>query len=234
MHQNKINILSTRPIEFSVIENAKQNGIDIEIISFIETAPIVNINVQQQIEQAFLQTASIVFTSMNAVEAVANYKEEHQPNWKIYCIGSTTNHLVKKYFSEELIAGTASSAKELAELIVEENNASEVVFFCGDKRRNELPDILKSNSIEVNEIEVYETTEVDYKINKEYNGILFFSPSAAESFFKQNKINTQTILFAIGNTTANEIRKHFSNKIIIANEPSKENLVQAAIQYFNV
>ena len=227
-----INILCTRPLEDSLVKEAKQKGIAIDMLSFIETEPIQNINVQQEVEQALLQSATIVFTSMNAVDAVVNYKEEHQPDWRIYCIGTTTNKLVKNYFGEETIAGTANSAAELAELIAADRYDEEVIFFCGDQRRDELPDILRNNDIEVNEIVVYQTIAVPHRVEKKYNGILFFSPSAADSFFSNNKVVGQTVLFAIGNTTATVIKKYSNNKIIISDEPGKENLVGKMMEYF--
>jgi uroporphyrinogen-III synthase len=109
----------------------------------------------------------------------------------------------------------------------------EVIFFCGNKRRDELPVLLNQHDIEVNEIQVYETKTLKYKIEKDYDGILFFSPSAVESFFSVNKLNKQTVLFAIGNTTANEMKKFTSNKIVIADEPAKKNLVEKMIEYFS-
>ncbi|MEO6720618.1 MAG: uroporphyrinogen-III synthase [Ferruginibacter sp.] len=232
MEVNRINILCTRPLSASLINEVRDQGIDIDESEFIRTEPIQSIEVQQEIEQAFLLNVPVVFTSMNAVEAVAYYQEENQPEWDIYSIGHTTNKLVSKYFGEERIAGTADDAESLAELIVEEGTADEVIFFCGDQRRDELPKILRNHDIEVNEITVYQTISLPHKIDKIYHGILFFSPSAVESFFKKNKLPETTILFAIGNTTANEIRKHTKNKIITGDEPGKENLVRKMLDYF--
>ena len=232
MQQNKILILSTRPIDAPLINEAKHQNIEIDILSFIETVQIRSIEVQQEIENALLKSSAVVFTSMNAVEAVANELDGHQPNWKIYSIGNSTRQLVKKYFGEEAIAGTAESAAELAELIVEEDNSDDIFFFCGEQRRDELPDILRSNDFDVNEIVVYQTIQVKHKIEKTYHGILFFSPSAVQSFFSNNKISDKTILFAIGNTTATEIKKYTNNKIITDDEPSKENLVMEMIRYY--
>jgi len=232
MQQNKIFILSTRPIDDPLINEAKHQNIEIDILSFIETVPIRSIEVQQEIENALLKSSAVVFTSMNAVEAVANELDGHQPDWRIYSMGNTTRQLVKKYFGEEAIAGTAESAAELAELIVEEDNSDDIFFFCGEQRRDELPDILRSNDIDVNEIVVYQTIQVKHKIEKTYHGILFFSPSAVQSFFSNNKISDKTILFAIGNTTATEIKKYANNKIITGDEPSKENLVMEMIRYY--
>ena len=233
MQQNSIHILCTRPLENILVEDVKAAGIAIDEISFIETTPIQTIEVQQEIEQALLLSTTVVFTSMNAVEAVAEWKDEQQPDWNIYCIGTTTNKLTEQYFGTGSIAGIANSAAALAGLIAEDRFIDSVIFFCGDQRRDELPEILRNNDIEVNEITVYQTIAVPHKISKIYHGILFFSPSAVDSFFKINTIPQQTILFAIGNTTATAIKKYTTNKIIISNATGKENLVKKMIEYFS-
>ena len=232
MQQNKFQILCTRPLESKLIQEANSAGIGIDVIAFIETTPIKTQEVKQQIVQAVLSPATIVFTSMNAVDAVVAQKHNLQTDWSIYCIGTTTNKLVSLYFGENSISGTANSAAELAQLIVEDRFAENVIFFCGDQRREELPEILSKNNIEVKEIVVYETIIVPHQISKEYDGILFFSPSAVESFFSTNTIKQQTILFAIGNTTATAIKKFTNNTIIISDAPGKENLVQKMIKHF--
>ena len=232
MEQNSINILCTRPLNEVLLKEAAEEGIYIDQLSFIETEPIQSIEVQQEIEQAFLQHTTVVFTSMNAVEAVAYYQEKNQPSWDIYCIGTATAKLVARHFGEEQIIGRANDAAALAELITEDDGIEEVIFFCGEQRRDELPEILREHDIEVNEITVYQTIELPHKIDKSYHGILFFSPSAVDSFFKNNKLPASTILFAIGNTTANAIRKHSKNKVIISDAPGKDNLLKKMIGYF--
>jgi uroporphyrinogen-III synthase len=230
--QNKINILSTRLLSNSLVTEAENAGIAVDMISFIETEPIQSAEIQQQIEHAFLQSTSVVFTSMNAVEAVNAKQQGQEPDWTIYCIGNATRQLIKKYFNEERIAGTANSAVELAKLIIEKHSINNVIFFCGDQRRDELPYLLRNNNISVKEIEVYKTLAIPHKIEMNYNGILFFSPSGVESFFSDNKPKKQTILFAIGDTTAGEIKKYSTNKIITSNEPGKEKLVKQVIDYY--
>jgi uroporphyrinogen-III synthase len=232
MQQSNIEILCTRPLTAALIDDAADAGIVIDEIAFIETESILSVEVQQEIELVSTEIATVVFTSMNAVDAVTTFLDGHQPEWTIYSIGTATARLIKEYFGEERIAGTANDASALAELIAEDRFTDEVVFFCGDQRRDELPGILKQHDIEVNEIIVYQTIEVPHKINKNYLGILFFSPSAVRSFFKSNKLSEKTTVFAIGSTTANEIKKFSSNKIIISDEPGKENLVQKMMAYF--
>ena len=230
--ERPVNILCTRPIDQSLINSARSKGNFIEVLSFIETTPLKTITLQQEIEDALGSAATVVFTSMNAVEAVAAYLDGHQPQWKIYSIGTTTDQLINKYFGEGLVTGTAFNAADLAALIVKDSLAEKLIFFCGNQRRDELPAILHNNNIAVTEIEVYQTTAVPHKIDKAYDGILFFSPSAAESFFSNNTVSPQTILFAIGNTTADAIKSFSDNKIIIADTAGKENLVKQMIAYF--
>lgn len=229
---NPINILCTGQIESSFIEVAADNNIEIEVSPFIKTEPIETVEVQQEIESAFLLSTNVVFTSINAVEAVANYMFGEQPDWKIYCVGKATKESAEKYFGAIAITGVADNAMELAQLIIEEPEVEEIIFFCGNQRRKELPDLLRKNNIEINEIEVYETISLPHKLPQKYLGILFFSPSAVDSYFKMNKINDQTVLFSIGNTTAGALKKYTKNKIIVSDEPSKEILIEKMMEYF--
>ena len=230
--ENSIQILCTRHIDETLMDTAIRQNIQIDIMPFIATEPIENVEVQQEIENALILTTDVVFTSMNAVEAVAEFLFDEQPDWRIYCIGNTTRQLAIQYFGEHSIAGFAQDALALAELIIAEGETEELIFFCGNKRRDELPGTLRKENISVEEIVVYETITIPQKITKEYHGILFFSPSAAESFFSINKVNDRTIFFAIGKTTAATIKGFTSNKIIVANEPGKENLVEKMMEYF--
>ena len=230
--QNNVHILCTRPIGKTLLQQAKEQNIIIDELSFIETIPFETIAIQQEIEQAALQQTTVIFTSMNAVEAVANFIDYQPTGWSIYCIGTTTQELVTKYFGASSIAGTANSAAELALLIAANTMIEEAIFFCGDQRRDELPEVLHSHNIMVTEIIVYETIAITHTVTKVYNGVLFFSPSAVVSFFATNKLPASTILFAIGSTTAGEIKKHSANKIIVSNVPGKENLVHKLIEYF--
>ncbi len=232
MQQNNISILCTRPLPQVVIDEAMQAGICIDVLSFIETESILSVEVQQEIEQVALQETTVVFTSMNAVDAVTVFLDGQKPSWNIYTLGTTTKKLVAEYFGEDKILGSAADASALAELIAAEGQAEEVSFFCGDRRRDELPAILRNSEIEVNEIMVYQTLATPHKINKPYQAVLFFSPSAVESFFSVNKSVEGLLMFAIGRTTADSIRKYSDNKIIVADEPGKENLVEKMIAYF--
>jgi uroporphyrinogen-III synthase len=228
-----ISILCTRPVQQLLVDEALQKGIHIQVIPFIDTEPVVDIDVQQEVEQIALQYATVVFTSMNAVESVITMLDQQVPEWNIYCMGNTTAQLIREYFGEQAITGTGNNAADLAEAIVEADETDEVVFFCGDQRRDELPAKLIEAGIDINEVVVYRTIPLHKKIEQEYHAILFFSPSAVDSYFKLNKVADHTVLFAIGQTTAAAIKRYSNNKTITATTPGKDELVRKAISYLS-
>jgi len=233
MHQSSQHILITADVDESLLHELKAKEFSVDVVPFIQTEIIKTKNLQQHIENIVQLNATVVFTSKNAVKAVSEYPSNKKPSWKIYCIGNTTKNLVEKLFDESLIAGVRNNATEIAEEIISNSNINEVYFFCGDKRRDELPKLLKKKNITVNEFEVYTTKILHNKVEKNYNAVLFFSPSAVEGFFADNIINNKTTLFAIGETTAEEIRKYSNNKIIISNKPGKKDLIETVIEFFS-
>ena len=226
-------ILSTRRISDELIDYASKFNIHIHVVPFIKTEPLTGIETQQEIEQAVLLQTTVIFTSINAVEAVNALMDGEQVLWKIYCVGHTTREQAAAYFGEGSIQGIADNAEDLADLIIKDGITEEAIFFCGNLRRETLPEILAEAKIIINEVRVYETVFIPRKITRFYNGILFFSPSAAESFFSVNTLPEGTIIFAIGNTTGNEVMKFTKNKLIVATSPSAEQMIQDLIEYFN-
>ena len=104
MQQSKITILSTRIIDHPLIREAASNNIIVDSISFIKTEPISSIEKQQEIEHLATMHVSVIFTSMNAVEAVAGDLEGYQPGWQIFCIGYATRDAVEKFFGKKSTA----------------------------------------------------------------------------------------------------------------------------------
>ncbi|OQP64943.1 hypothetical protein A3860_19540 [Niastella vici] len=229
---NKISILSTRPLEKALLEAAKAKDIQIDIVSFIDTTTIETTGLHDEIGKLLKQPASVVFTSMNAVNSVAAHINGQTPEWAIFCIGNTTRQLAARYFGEQCIHTVGNNASDLADKIISEKTVKQVVFFCGDQRREELPGKLRQNGITVQEVIVYHTISTPHKVEKAYDGILFFSPSAVQSYFYANAITPSTILFAIGQTTADAIRSFTDNLVIESERPGKDELVKKMFQFF--
>jgi uroporphyrinogen-III synthase len=229
---NKISILSTRPLETALLEAAKAKDIQIDIVSFIDTSPAQTTGIRDEIGKIVKQPAAVIFTSMNAVNTVAAYINGQTPEWTIFCIGHTTRQLAARYFGEQSIHTVGDNASDLADKMISTKSIKQVVFFCGDQRREELPGKLRQNGITVQEVIVYHTISTPHKVDKAYDGILFFSPSAVQSFFYANAVLPSTILFAIGQTTADAIKSFTDNLIIEPERPGKEELVRKMFQFF--
>jgi uroporphyrinogen-III synthase len=232
MPDSNIHILSTRPVKDSLIQEAAAAGIQLDSTEFIFTNSITDRNTILSVKEIIAEKTTVVFTSMNAVEAVVKVLNNLSPDWDIYCIGHTTQKQILQGFHRSHIKGTADNAVELARLILQDGNIGELVFFCGDRRRDELPEILISNGLQLKEIIVYQTRMTPAHISPDYDAILFFSPSAVESFFSLNTLPASTIPFAIGNTTAEAISMYCSNPVQIADEPGKDALVKMAVTHF--
>lgn len=231
MQSGKPAILCTGPIDEAVINSAENKDADIDVIPFTTISTELPESTQRQIKDILTRKTVVIFTSGNAVRSVVSYMKGQPAGWTIFCIGNTTFSLAKKYFGEENIKDTASTASKLAEKIIPVINAAEVVFFCGNLRRSELPDALLKKGIAVKEIIVYKTSLAPVSINKKYDAVLFFSPSAAESFFSRNSVPRNTTLFVMGETTALSIKKFSTNQIITGDEPDKNKLISQAIRF---
>tara|TARA_R110002012_G_scaffold297173_1_gene495047 strand:- start:1539 stop:2189 length:651 start_codon:yes stop_codon:yes gene_type:complete len=165
-----------------------------------------------------------IFTSKNSVNAVSGKVQVKN----CFCVGEKTADLANE--SGFHIQEIADYGKDLAEIIIQKYSKENFIFFCGNKRRDDIPEILKKNRIDFKEIEVYKTTLSPRAFSQEFDGILFFSPSAVQSFTAKNQLN-DTTAFCIGNTTAAEARKH-TNNIITATKPSIENVIVQVVKYF--
>jgi uroporphyrinogen-III synthase len=231
--ENKTQILSTAVLDQQLLYKAHEAGMVLDAMSFIQIVDITDGNdLREQIEELYTRHITAVFTSANAVKAICEQAFFVKPHWHIYCIGNATRAAVLEYFEVTSIHGIANDAAALA-AIIKDNEVPDVVFFCGDKRLDTLCDHLQQCRIGVEEVVVYETVEVPKFVEKDYDGILFFSPSGVNSFFSLNTIEPDVTLFAIGHTTAMAIKAQVDNHIIISELPSKEHLVDKTIQYFH-
>jgi uroporphyrinogen-III synthase len=106
-----------------------------------------------------------------------------------------------------------------------------VIFICGDKRRDDLPEILKSFYIEVKEVHVYQTINLNKTVNLHaIDGLAFMSPSAVYSLAQNGGFNNLPC-FAIGPTTAQAL-KDKGQQCIISKATTAKSLVETAKNYF--
>ena len=217
-----IRILSTKIL----LSNQKQFLLNANLsvieADFIETQSL-------PIEDNVTVNEALIFTSQNAVNAVLEFDTLLElKSKKVFCVGIKSKALLEE--NGFIVQAHAGYAAELAEIIYLSYTNLSFTFFSGNLRRDVLPEMLKTNGISFNEIEVYETILTPQKINSKPDGMLFYSPSGVESYLKENKI-TDEMCFCIGTTTAKAL-ENITNNIIIANQPSVENVIIQCINYY--
>ncbi|MEC5146628.1 uroporphyrinogen-III synthase [Chitinophaga sp. 212800010-3] len=151
----------------------------------------------------------------------------------ICCISGNTLKKAGEVFREATILASAPYGSELAAAIIARGDINTVNFYCGNQRRDELPGLLRAAGITVNEYVIYENAATPQVVADDYDGILFFSPSAVKSYLSANRLHHKTVCFAIGRTTATTLQEHTDNRIIVSTSTSDESMVQTAIFYFN-
>ncbi|WP_269226796.1 uroporphyrinogen-III synthase [Flavobacterium eburneipallidum] len=218
---NSINILSTK-ILLSHQKLALLNaGFSVIEVNFIKTEnsdfDLKDIN------------DNLIFTSQNAAQSVLLHPKSNELKSKnVFCVGMKTKALLEENgFTVEVYLDYAADLAEIITLIYANQSYT---FFSGNLRKETLPKALKAAKVNFNEIQVYETTLTPQKVKTPVDGILFFSPSAIESYLKDNKIKNE-ICFCIGETTA-EALDHITRNIIVADQPSVENVIEDVIQEY--
>jgi uroporphyrinogen-III synthase len=218
----QINIVSTKKL----LPNQKQLLLDANI---------------HLIEEDFIKTTflspllegfgeALIFTSQNAVQSILQHPKCNELKSKnVFSVGMKTKDLLTQNgFNVIAYTGYASDLAEIISLIYSKESYT---FFSGNLRRDILPNTLKENGITFNETEVYETNLTSKKITNKVDGILFFSPSAVESYLKLNTIKDETC-FCIGETTAEALQNKKVKNIIIADKPSVENVIAEVLEYY--
>lgn len=171
---------------------------------------------------------SIIITSKNAVESlVTNFSPEELQFKNIYCVGRRTKQLIEQKIGK--VTHSENSAKKLAEYLVDYMEGTEITYFCSDIRLDDLPKILADNNITVNEVEAYNTVYASLKVDDSTESIMFYSPSTVQSYILQNK--PKKIAFCIGETTAEEAKKHFKD-VRIAKIPTVESVIELVNEHY--
>ena len=218
----QINILSTKkllPIQKQVL---LEGNIHLFEEDFIETK-IKNFELSKVND-------NLIFTSQNAIQSILKHPKCDELKTKnVFSVGMKTKDLLTENgFNVIAYSGYASDLAEIISLIY---NKESYTFFSGNLRRDILPNTLKENGITFNEIEVYETNVTSKKIKDKLDGILFFSPSAIESYLKMNNIKEE-ICFCIGETTAEALENKRIKNIIIASSISIDSVIEDCADYF--
>lgn len=217
----QIQILSTK-----ILSNVQKQELVNANFNVLEANFIATQNQNFELKDIF---DNLIITSQNAAQSILLHSKcEELKTKNVFCVGLKTKALLEENGFNVIVY--VDYASDLAEIVTLIYSSESYTFFSGNLRKETLPKALKEAKIKFNEIQVYETTLTPQKIKTTVDGILFFSPSAVESYLKDNKIKAE-ICFCIGNTTAESLEKVTKN-IIVADQPSVENVIDDVIEEY--
>jgi len=153
-----------------------------------------------------------IFTSQQAVRSFLEKSQGVLSIKNCFCVGAKTKILLEENGLKVIEIG--QNATELAQNIAKNYKNCVFYYFCGTIRREELPKALKSEKISLFEVKTYKTVLKTKKFDQNWDGILFFSPSGVASYISENKPQTNTRAFCIGQTTAASAKEHFKSVVV--------------------
>ncbi len=86
-------------------------------------------------------------------------------------------------------------------------------------------------AITIHNVEVYRTLLNTRKFHNNFDGIMFYSPSGIQSYLVDN-LNRDAVAFCIGQTTANEAKKHF-NTVAVAKLSTIESVIKLVNDHYS-
>ena len=216
-----VQLFSTKLLSPAQLQAFVSAGFALEMSDFIRVVPAAALTTIPQADYFLL-------TSQNALLALRSMLCYGQlPHRKAFCVGEKTRKLLEAEGWE--VVASFDYVKELAPYLVKYYAKSSFVFFCGEKRMDTLPTTLKANHIQLQECLTYYTQLTPTKLTKRYEGLLFFSPSAIESYLKENTLSGEKAI-CIGATTQAALPHTVES--YVAERPTVESVLECCKELF--
>lgn len=171
---------------------------------------------------------ALVFTSKNGVKAINSFNQDWK-NIPSYAIAQKTANTIIKLGGVVEFIGNSGHGNDFAYELKNVLKDKKVLYVKALKTVSNLPNILKENSIFLDEIIAYRTSCKKSNIILEENSIFIFtSPSSVECFFKQYSWKNSYKAIVIGKTTAEFLPSNINYEI--SSQTSVEECIKLAKQ----
>ena len=215
-----------------------ERGFSVVNLPLIKSEPLEDLSELKKCLEDIENFDGIFITSANAARIVSRKLREMRNDFsgKFFILGGKSSEIMKRCGIETFFVEQAATAEEMLELIPEiEISGKHFLYPCGDRSLRVIPETLKYKA-KVREVVVYKTSsiKIDEKQSdkirnklekKEFAAVCFFSPSGAESFLQQfgTDVLHQTVIAAIGKTTAEYFKRHNLNVGFISSKSDAKN-----------
>jgi len=213
-------ILSTKVLTQAQKELVLNAGLHLVEFNAIEVSFLAIVKAPKKIGFA-------IVSSKNGAEAVL--KQDIQVD-NFYCVGEKTKTYLAENGQNVLFSG--ENGLKLSENIQKHHKTEPIYYFCSDRRRNEIPSILQNSTFPFYEITAYQTLLTPKQFDRNWDAVMFFSPSGVESYFSKNKLLKGTAV-CIGLTTAEEAKKYTANTVV-ANSTTTESVIAKTVKTLKV
>lgn len=170
---------------------------------------------------------ALIFTSKNAIHSLDSFNKDWQ-NIDSFAIAPKTANIINNYGGKLVFTGLSSHGNEFAKELIPLLKNKKTLYIRAYKVVSNLVEILKENSINIDELITYETV-CNNKVNIQIENnstIIFTSPSSVECFFKNYSWNNSLKAIAIGKTTAKYLPKNID--FLISSTTSIEECIKLA------
>ena len=228
------NILVTRELSDEQLRLAESIGLNVVV------EPAIRIEFRNDwlaFESILKETEKPVFafTSRNGVAGFERFRKagvKINDDAPVYAVGGKTSEALNEIGFSDVKSPVQQDGVGLAHLIINDFlqtrdfKDATVLHFCGDRRRNELRHYLTDSDIPIKDIVVYRTELNEMNLpGGKFDAVLFYSPSAVQAYRNSGGFSRKEDLpelFAIGNTTAEELSIESGQHVHVSPEPDTE------------
>ena len=228
------NILVTRELSDDQLRLAESIGLNVVV------EPAIHIGFRNDwlaFERILKETEKQVF-AFTSRDGVAGFERFRKAGVKInddvpvYAVGGRTSEALSEIGFSDVKSPVQQDGVGLAHLIINDFlqtrnlNDATVLHFCGDRRRDELRHYLTDSEIPIKDVVVYKTELNEMNLTGgKFDAVLFYSPSAVQAYRNSGGFSKEvdlSELFAIGNTTAEELSIESGQHVHVSPEPDTQ------------
>lgn len=220
-------------------ELAKNHNLTIDFNKFIKIEGVSSKEFRQT-RIHLLDFTAIIFTSRNAVDhffrLAKDLRAEVPDSMKYFCISESTAFYLQKYvqYRKRKIFHGKQSFEQLMELI-KKHKDEKYLLPCSDIHKASMTNMLDENNIDYQKAVFYKTlaSDLSHLDIKNYDMLIFFSPSGVKSLIKNFPTFTQnsTLIAAFGPTTAKAVDEAGLKLNISAPTKTAPSMTMAIEQY---
>ena len=183
--------------------------------------------------------SGLVWTSIRGVQAMQEHAMEPEllAKWKnkpIYVVGPATKRAIES-LGLSATGEDTGNAEALAHFIVQHHTDTEnpLLFICGSSRRDELPSILQSSPISLEECVVYHThatAPTNLEQRETPDVVVFFSPSGVHALQVAWPSQWEGAgIVSIGPRTTEALKDARREVVATSKHPTAESLLDAVL-----